>query len=325
MHFSKQLSLNQPIVTRLFSAAAAKGKLARAYLLAGNALEDKWVLARELAAYLNCSQVQSGAQNACLLSDREDWCTSCRWLAAQQHPQALIRLSGEGSKSGKIAVEQARALVEEISKTSSYTRVVVIEDAGQEVLHRPAANTLLKTIEEPRTNVLLIFFTQSVSEVLATVVSRCQVINMSNNTYKNRQCFSLLGDSENEGQFLPNQLEPADDEQKRRVSQALEKFFSQEYQFIDAVNLADNIQFLIKETGELEVLLDFFVTKELLGRKSFFTMEKETRYAKELFLLGQIAKEQSKHYVGQKALVETFVFAWYKLKQTGVNPLKLRI
>ena len=53
-------------------------------------------------------------------------------------------------------------------------------------------------------------------------------------------------------------------------------------------------------------------------------MQKEARYAKELFLLSQIAKEQGKHYVGQKAVVETFVFAWYKLKQTGVNPLKVR-
>ena len=66
------------------------------------------------------------------------------------------------------------------------------------------------------------------------------------------------------------------------------------------------------------------MTKELLTLKNICKTDREVRYAKELFFLNQIAKEQSKHYVSEKALVETFVFAWHKLKQSGINPLKMQ-
>ena len=334
MLFSQSFALSQPLVTKLFSAAVSTGKLANAYLLAGNVWDDKWQLALELAYYLNCSQVKTGASTACALANKENgiatggdhtpWCTNCRWLVDGQHPQALLKLSGEQSKSGKITVEQARALVGEISKTSAYTRVVVIEEAGQEALHRPAANTLLKTIEEPRTNVLLIFCAQAINDVLATIISRCQVINMSNNMYKEQKFYSLFAGNKKISEFVPDSLLLGDKEQKERTFEVIEKFTNVDCQFVDAINLADNIQLLIKEKEDLESVLDFFVTKELLGLQNFSTLEKEARYARELFLLSQIAKEQSKHYVGQKAVIETFVFAWYKLKQTGVNPLKVR-
>ncbi len=303
--------------------------MASAYLLAGLATEEKWHLASQLAAYFNCEKVKSGALSACLLdeqrsdlsSDSEQWCTNCRWIGSDIHPQAFLKLSGQESKSGKIAVEQARMLCEEISKTSSYFRVVVVEDASQEVLHRPAANALLKTIEEPRSNVLLIFFARAVNEVLATVLSRCQVINMSNNT--DQQYLSLLSDNDKSlSRFLSNHIEALDQPQLENARIFLEKFKNRNSQLADALKLVEIIQSLIKQDNDLEVVLDFLIANELLSLKNFFAIDKEARYAKELFLLGQIAKEQSNHYVGQKAVVETFVFAWHKLKQTGINPLR---
>ena len=326
MLFSQSLSLNQSLATRVFSAAIKREKLARAYLLAGQVSEDKKQLATQLAAYFNCEKVKSGQLSSCLLDDQIDsqrWCTNCRWIAADLHPQAFLKLSGEESKSGKITVEQARLLCEEINKSSPYFRVVIIENASQEALHRPAANALLKTIEEPRSNVLLIFFAQAVNEVLATVLSRCQVINMSNKN--SEQFFSLLSENRQSlSGFLSNRIENLDQQDLENVLISLEKFSNVSSQLVDAVKLAEVMQSLIKQDDDLDSLLDFFVINELLSLKNFFTIDREARYAKELFLLGQIAKEQSKHYVGQKVVVETFVFAWHKLKQTGVNPLRIR-
>jgi hypothetical protein len=214
--------------------------------------------------------------------------------------------------------------VEEISKTSSYHRVVFIDEASQEILHRPAANTLLKTIEEPRTNALLIFCAQSANDVLPTIVSRCQVVNISNSMYKEGKFFSLYAGGGKSVHLLPDSLFIGSEQEQQNVLNSLERFTKESCQFVDAINLADNVQALIKENGNLEAVLDFLMLRELLVLKNFLTNENEARFAKELYFLNQIAKEQSKHYVGHKALVETFVFAWYKLKQTGINPLKVR-
>jgi len=328
MLFSQPLSFNQPVVTRLFNAAVRENKLAPAYILAGGGFEDKWQLVCELACYFNCSAVKSGSPSSCAVmtegKNSNDWCTSCRWLLAEQHPQALLKLSGKENKSGKISVEQARLLVEEISKTSSYHRVVFIDEASQEILHRPAANTLLKTVEEPRTNTVLIFCAQSASDVLPTIVSRCQVINMSNSLYKQGKFFSLHAGGEKSMQPMLDTLLKGSEEEQKNVLNSLEKFSRKNCQFVDAINLADNIQALVKDNGNLEAVLDFLMLRELLRIKNCFTNENEARFAKEIYLLNQITKEQSKHYVGHKALVETFVFAWYKLNQTGINPIKVR-
>ena len=131
-------------------------------------------------------------------------------------PAGIIDIErGLESKSGKISVEQARDLIDEISKTSAYKRIIVVEDAGQEALHRPAANALLRTIEEPRSDVVLIFFAQALSEVLATVTSRCQIIHMSNNMYKQDRFF-LLFNAHLQQNDLPDKLIVGDEEEKTR-------------------------------------------------------------------------------------------------------------
>src|ERR1700683_1184212 len=105
MLFSQSLSLNQPLATRMFSAAVKHNKLASAYLLAGLAKEEKWQIASQVAAYFNCDKVNTGAPSACALGqdsgkDSQHWCTNCRWIRLDIHPQAFLKLSGQESKSG---------------------------------------------------------------------------------------------------------------------------------------------------------------------------------------------------------------------------------
>lgn len=319
--FSKQLNLNQPLATKIFQKSINENKLAKAYLLLGQAEDDKLLLVKELTAYLNCMQKSSQQKGSCLIEKNglpiNTWCINCRWIHEDKHPQALMRLSGAGSKSGKIAVEDARAFANEVSKTSSYYRVMVIEDASQEILHRPAANTLLKTIEEPRSNVLMIFFAQVISDVLPTITSRCQMINLASNQYN--KCFSLTAKSQFENLISANPNKSS----LEKCLPSLEKLTSQDSTFADAINTIENIQALLKEDVGIQDILDYLVAMDLYSTKNIFA-KNNTQYAKELFLISQIAKEQSKHYVSQRAAVETFVYAWHRLKLTGINPLKIQ-
>jgi DNA polymerase III subunit delta' len=321
--FSEQLSLDQPLATKIFQKSAAEDKLAKAYILVGHAKDDKWRLIFELASYLNCDKIKSGEKQSCFIQQNhlahDKWCTNCRWIEADKHPQALMKLSGNNSKSGKIAVEDTRAFVEEVSKTSPYFRIMVIEEANQEILHRAAANTLLKTIEEPRSQVLMIFFAQAAMDVLPTIISRCQTINMFSKQYD--QYFSLVSRGDFE-QFLLAQP-TLNEEQIQNIVSSFDKFNSENSKLADAINLVETIQSLLKDGIDLQITLDYYITMGLSNLNNVFS-EKNIRYAKELFLIGQIAKEQNKHYVSEKALIETFVYAWYRLKKTGTSPLKIQ-
>jgi len=82
-------------------------------------------------------------------------------------------------EKGVIKIDQIRRLTRELSYPpyESAMRVVVLEDV--QTMRREAANSLLKTLEEPPENNLLILTAESSQEILATLVSRCQVVPFS--------------------------------------------------------------------------------------------------------------------------------------------------
>ncbi len=87
------------------------------------------------------------------------------------HPDLLYLPSGE-----KLGVEQTKKIREHLSVKpySAKGRVMVVEDAS--VMTVEAQNSLLKTIEELPENALMILGAKSESDLLPTVVSRCQIV-----------------------------------------------------------------------------------------------------------------------------------------------------
>ena len=79
-------------------------------------------------------------------------------------------------EKGVIKIDQIRRLTRELSYPpyESLMRVVVLEDVH--TMRREAANSLLKTLEEPPENNLLILTAEASQEILATLTSRCQVV-----------------------------------------------------------------------------------------------------------------------------------------------------
>ncbi len=101
-------------------------------------------------------------------------CNACRLLVAEHHPD-LHRVRRE-QDAQQIKVDQIRALIDSLSLTSfrGGYKVGIIENA--ESMNAAAANSLLKTLEEPAGDTLLLLVAARAHRLPPTIVSRCQRI-----------------------------------------------------------------------------------------------------------------------------------------------------
>lgn len=147
-----------------------QGRIPHALLLAGSeglGLED---FARALAARLLCTEA-SGEQEAC------GTCRSCRLFAAGSHPDTVCIEPEEAGKA--IKVEAVRALIDLLQLSSQYGRYKVAVITPAEAMNRNAANSLLKTLEEPTPGSVLILCARQPAQLPITIRSRCQRLNFS--------------------------------------------------------------------------------------------------------------------------------------------------
>lgn len=99
-------------------------------------------------------------------------CPSCRKVAAGRHPDLhLVRPDG-----AFIKIDQIRELQKELSYRpfEAPVKACIIEDADR--MNPAAANSFLKTLEEPPGDALLILLTSHLEGVLPTILSRCQLL-----------------------------------------------------------------------------------------------------------------------------------------------------
>ena len=108
-------------------------------------------------------------------------CRSCRKIYSGNHPDIiLVEPSGPFIKIGQIR-ELCRTLA--MKPYEARMRVVVISDA--QAMNPAASNALLKVLEEPPDRTILILTAIQTSDLLPTVVSRCQHIRFSPVSKKN--------------------------------------------------------------------------------------------------------------------------------------------
>jgi DNA polymerase-3 subunit delta' len=198
--------IGQQRVKATLLSALRTGRLAHAYLFYGAEGVGKDAMALELARILHCER---GGEEAC--GD----CSSCLHLDTLQHPDvhfvcALPVGKGEEAddrptsklseqeigtireelrwkgadpyhrvtipRAGIIKISSIRAVRREssMSTTDHRRKVFVISEA--DCMGEAAANTLLKTLEEPAGNTLLILTTAHREALLPTILSRCQTI-----------------------------------------------------------------------------------------------------------------------------------------------------
>lgn len=126
-------------------------------------------LAQQLAHALLCqSPTESGY--AC------GQCSDCQLIKAKTHPDLHYITVAEDKK--QISVDQIRSLVNvciERPHQGGY-RLVVIDPS--EAMNLAAANALLKTLEEPGDDTLLILVANASNALPATIRSRCQLMSV---------------------------------------------------------------------------------------------------------------------------------------------------
>lgn len=155
-------------------ALADGGRLPHALLLSGPAGIGKRRLAQAFTARLLCQAPT--ALGAC------GGCKSCALLAAGSHPDVLTLAPEVDAKTEKAAksikVDQVREVVEFAAKSAQQGgyRVVLIEPAH--LLNVQAANALLKTLEEPGRQTLIMLLSAQALGLPATIRSRCQQLQL---------------------------------------------------------------------------------------------------------------------------------------------------
>lgn len=153
-------------------------RLAHALLFIGPAGTGKKHFAHVLAQGLLCEQ-----------PDASDFgcrrCAACKLIAAGTHPDVheLKPTPPPTSTSSDpvltIKIDALRAMYRALSETSQFGgyRVAVIEDADR--MPTQAANSLLKTLEEPGDDTLLILVSSHPHRLPVTIRSRCQQIRFN--------------------------------------------------------------------------------------------------------------------------------------------------
>lgn len=157
-----QALVGQEAVVTTLKNALKFHRVAHAYLFCGSRGTGKTSVARLFAKALNCTQLTADCEPC-------NQCTSCQEIAAGRSLDVL-EIDG-ASNRGIDDIRQLNETVGYASSSGKY-KIYIIDEVH--MLTKEAFNALLKTLEEPPTNVKFFFATTEPHKMPATIISRCQ-------------------------------------------------------------------------------------------------------------------------------------------------------
>lgn len=303
-----------------FQAALARNRLCSTFLFVGPDGIGKRTFARLLAQNLLCRNSPVDRLSACGV------CEDCVQVRASTHPD-LIEVFKPREKSemplelliGTAEKRLREGLCYDISLRphSGRRKVAIVDDA--DTLNEEGANALLKTLEEPPEDSLLILVGTSLQRQLPTIRSRCQTI-----------LFRSLTTPELTELILRNQL-ASNEEDAKLLALASEGSISQAVQLSDA----ELVEFRTKLFDELSKRpIDFMEVSKLCsaqadsagkeGRLKRERMNRIFRFAAELYrslVLLQAGESGYREQFQQSADRQLVLAATQSLRQwpTGLN------
>lgn len=159
---------------------AARWSRGHALLIESSGDSGQWDLALLLGFALLCEG--NDAQKPC------GHCRACTLCAARTHPDLHLALPQtldaqavveSGKKpSEEISIASVRSLIDFCERTASLGSIKVALLHPAERMSQPAANALLKTLEEPPGQTRIILCTQAPGALSATILSRCQRLHL---------------------------------------------------------------------------------------------------------------------------------------------------
>lgn len=311
--FKQYLKEEFPFATNFFESALkhSSDKFFHSFLLTGSNPVAQYDLTLEIARYLNCQNKENFETCECL---------NCKWIKENKHP-AVITISPidylEGHSDGKpksvISVDQIRHLKNALSLTSPYHRVIIFTGAeekndevntpfappitkdsdekrnwlpaglSQKIFKASPSNAILKSIEEPNDKVTFFFLTSNKEDMLPTIISRSQCINVISNKIPSLD----ISPVENLAQKIPPKNEA------------------------EAINIAQEFMDLSKSytlESLLDMLLEYF--KRLLEQNS----ENKTSSMRIIGIIKEInkAKLEALSYVAPHGLLESLFLSLIK-------------
>ncbi len=147
-----------------------------AYLFSGPSNIGKTLVAQYFADSLICDNLGKSSGNIPCFE-----CRPCKQAINKIHPDVFWLKRVNDEKTGKlkknISIGQIRELQAKLSLHSfmdSHKVAVIMES---EKLSQEAANSLLKTLEEPTKKTVIILVTSKINSLPKTILSRCQILN----------------------------------------------------------------------------------------------------------------------------------------------------
>ncbi len=141
--------------------------LPHALLLHGATGLGKEIFAREFAKVLLCKGDMQ-RQHAC------EKCSSCLLIQAGTYPELYLIHPEAPSKI--IRIDQIRELIGKVNQTPQYGRYKIAVIAPAETMPIGAANAILKTLEEPAPNSIIMLVAEQLGPLPMTIRSRCQFV-----------------------------------------------------------------------------------------------------------------------------------------------------
>ena len=292
--------IGQERIKTILKRSFTTDKTAHAYLFYGAEGTGKDAAAIAFAQLLNCENPVDG--DAC------DVCSHCKRIAALQHPNLKLIVplpvgksekEGDdpfkhldqktiseyhqaikdkaGNPYGRIAITRANTIkinsIRDIRKTINLARaeegkkIIIITEADK--MNPSAANSLLKTLEEPAPNTVIILTTAHRDTLLPTIISRCQLVR-----------FELLREDEIR-HGLMKQFKELDEQQAILISKMANGSFSRAQELTGAD--------LVAQRGEMIDLLRNILARSpsvwMKEIEAFITPKERYNIARSLMLL----------------------------------------
>ena len=242
--------IGQVIAVRSLKNLIAQDQVRGSYLFLGPDGVGKRTTSIEFAKVINCER---GTEDPC------NTCVSCVKVNSANHPD-VFTIYPEGA-SYSIKIEKIRDIIYQASLKpyEARKRVFIINDA--EEMTEEAQNALLKLLEEPPRNHILILTASNTAGLLPTVLSRCKVLKFYSLGQDQIQEFLQGGDIEEEEAIL--------------------------FSHMALGSLGRAIDF--KEKGIIalreQVVNDFFFRKSALFREKVLTEHIDGEIAESLYML----------------------------------------
>ncbi len=262
-----------------FKRLSDSSRMGHAYLFVGPKETGKTQTALAIAQLVNCESISIKPCGECV---------SCKKIISGNHLDVMIVDQEEGS----IKIDQIRFLLSrlQLKAFEAKTKVFIIRDVENMTLE--AANSLLKTLEEPAANTLMILTTTTPEANLDTIRSRCHVVKFFQAS-KNRlqetlgvstaiahflavytdgclgQARNLVGNNfiERKNEILDSFLSKSNDDFLKKISSDKEEAKEAIYIFLSIVR--DAVMFKGGVVADELMNIDRFKEVQSLARHSF--------------------------------------------------------